>query len=722
MENIRRMERQWRTMGGSYDWSKEVATCQPEYYRWNQWLFLQFLKHGLAYRQKAPVNWCPNHGVLANEQVHNGRCWRCESPVSKRDLEQWFFRITDYADDLLDFSEIDWPERIVAMQTNWIGRSEGVEFDLPVVGHPELKIPVFTTRVDTVFGMTYVVLAPEHPLVEQLTAPERKAEVEAYIERSRRESDIERMSADREKTGVPIGGFAINPANGERLPIWIADYVLGQYGTGAIMAVPASDERDWEFARKFELPIRVVVRPPDAPDEVTPDQLPGNAAYVDPGVMVNSGQFNGLPNEEALERIADWFEERGIGRRRVNYRMRDWLVSRQRYWGTPIPVIYCPTDGIVAVPEDQLPVRLPEDVEFEGTEAGAGSNPLATSASFVNTTCPVCGGPARRETDTMDTFMDSSWYFLRYTSPGYADGPFQSDNVRYWLPVDQYMGGAEHAVMHLLYSRFFARVLKDLGMVDFREPFKRLFNQGEVLGPDGKRMSKSHGNVVNPDLHVERSGADAVRGWLAFLGPWDQGGPINESALGAIRDLLRDIWNLASAPAPERASGPADKDVQRALHAAIKGVGQDIEGFRFNTMISKLMILRNELKHAQAEDTVGREAWTDAIRTFVLLAAPVFPHVAEELWTEALELGYSIHQQSWPIYDEALLAQTEVTLVVQVNGKVRDQMVLDVEVARDEARVRELVLALPKIKQYTAGATVQRVIVVPGKLANVVVR
>jgi leucyl-tRNA synthetase len=581
---------------------------------------------------------------------------------------------------------------------------------------------VFTTRVDTVFGMTYVVLAPEHPLVEQLTAPERKAEVDAYVERARRETDIERMSTEREKTGVPIGSFAINPANGERLPIWIADYVLGQYGTGAIMAVPASDERDWEFARTFDLPIRVVVRPPDAADDVTADQLPGNAAYVEPGIMVNSGQFNGLPNTEALERIADWFEERGIGRRRVNYRMRDWLVSRQRYWGTPIPVVYCPTDGIVPVPDEQLPVRLPEDVEFDSTELGAGLNPLATNASFVNTTCPLCGGPARRETDTMDTFMDSSWYFLRYTSPGFEQGPFETDKVRYWLPVDQYMGGAEHAVMHLLYSRFFARVLKDMGLVDFREPFKRLFNQGEVLGPDGKRMSKSHGNVVNPDHHVEHSGADAVRGWLAFLGPWDQGGPINESALGAIRDLLRDLWNLASAPEPERASGPADKDVQRAVHAAIKGVGQDIEGFRFNTMISKLMILRNALKHAQAEDSVGREAWADAIRTFVVLAAPVFPHVAEELWTDVLELGYSVHQQTWPIYDDALLAQAQVTLVVQVNGKVRDQMVLDAQVARDEARVRELVLALPKIKQYTASGSVQRVIVVPGKLANVVVR
>src|ERR1700682_3047669 len=608
MENIRRMERQWRTMGAAYDWSKEVATCLPEYYRWNQWLFLQFLERGLAYRQKAPVNWCPNHGVLANEQVHNGRCWRCGAALSRRDLEQWFFRITQYADDLLDFSEIDWPERIISMQTNWIGRSEGVEFDLTVDGHPEVKIPVFTTRVDPVFGMTYVVLAPEHPLVEQLTAPERKAEVEAYVERSRRATDIERMSTEREKTGVPIGRFAINPANGERLPIWIADYVLGQYGTGAIMAVPASDERDWEFARKFNLPIRVVVRPPDAADEGSADQLPGNTAYGDPGIMVNSGQFNGLPNEEAWERIADWFEERGIGRRRVTYRMRDWLVSRQRYWGTPIPMIYCPVDGIVPVPDDQLPVRLPEDVEFQSSDAL--SNPLASNANFVNTTCPVCGGPARRETDTMDTFMDSSWYFLRYTSPGVDDRPFDKEKVRYWLPVDLYMGGAEHAVMHLLYSRFFTRVLNDLGLVDFREPIKRLFNQGEVLGPDGQRMSKSHGNVVNPDEHVERSGADAVRGWLAFLGPWDQGGPINDSALGAIKDLIRDIWNLATARRPDKAHGSADESLRRAVHLAIKGVSQDIESFRFNVLVSKLMILRNELKRAQADGSIGSNAWT----------------------------------------------------------------------------------------------------------------
>jgi len=722
MDNIRRMERQWRTMGGCYDWSKEVATCLPGYYRWNQWFFLKFLERGLAYRQKAPVNWCPNHGVLANEQVHNGRCWRCGAAVAKRDLEQWFFRITKYADDLLDFSEIDWPERIVSMQTNWIGRSEGLEFELAVDGQPATTISVFTTRPDTVFGMTYVVLAPEHPLVEQLTTPAQRAEVERYVEETRRATEIERLSTERDKTGVFIGSYAINPANDERVPIWIADYVLGGYGTGAIMAVPASDERDWEFARAFGLPIRVVVRPPEAPDDVTAEQLPGNVAYVDPGVMVNSGQFNGLDNETAWQRIADWFEARGIGRRRVNYRMRDWLVSRQRYWGTPIPVVYCPTDGIVAVPEDQLPVELPADVEFQ-SDAAAEGNPLATSPSFVNTTCPQCGGPATRETDTMDTFMDSSWYFLRYVSPGLDSAPFDPEAVRYWAPVDQYMGGAEHAVMHLLYSRFFVRVLKDLGLVDFREPFKRLYNQGEVLGPDGKRMSKSHGNVVNPDEHVERAGADAVRGWLAFLGPWDQGGPINTSALGAISDLLRDIWNLASAPNPSQAQGAADANVRRAVHQATKGITQDLEGFRFNTLVSKLMILRNELKRAQADGAVGSGVWDEAMRTLLLLAAPVFPHLCEELWTEVRQLPYSVHQQRWPTYDEAVLVQSQVTLVVQVNGKVRDQLVLDADLARDEAQVRERVLALPRVRQLTAdGASVQRVIVIPGKLANVVAR
>ena len=728
MDNIRNMERQWRTMGGSYDWSKELATCLPEFYRWNQWFFLQFYKRGLAYKQKAPVNWCPkDQAVLANEQVHNGRCWRCDTPVVKRDLEQWFFRITRYADELLDFSGIDWPERIQTMQMNWIGRSEGVEFRLPVADHPGLAIAAFTTRIDTVFGMTYVVLAPEHPLVGQLTTPSRRAEVEAYVAQTRRQTEIERLATDKEKSGVPIGSYAVNPASGERLPIWIADYVLASYGTGAIMAVPASDERDWEFAKKFGLPIRVVVRPADDPAAVTPERLPGNRAYVDPGVMVNSGEFDGLPNRDALERIADWFEERGVGERRVNYRMRDWLISRQRYWGTPIPMVYCPDDGIVPVPEAELPVLLPADVEFRTAQ---GENPLALSQEFVNTSCPTCGGPARRETDTMDTFMDSSWYFLRYTSPDTGDAPgFDQDGVRYWLPVDQYMGGAEHAVMHLLYSRFFIKVLRDMGLVEFGEPFRRLYNQGEVLGPDGKRMSKSHGNVVNPDEHVGRSGADAVRGWLMFLGPWDQGGHVNMSALGAIQDLLQHIWDLATGPAPAPGHGAGDAELRRLTHGTIKGVSHDLDGFRFNTMVSKLMIFRNELRRIRdaceqgvAGQAVGRAAWDEAIDTLIRLVAPSFPHIAEELWTAARGHPYSVHQQPWPEFEEALLAQAEIVLVVQVNGKLRDQLRVPVVVAGDQAQLRELALALPRVRQFVGDGTVQKVVVVPGKLVNVVVK
>ncbi len=719
MNNIANMERQWRTMGGSYDWTKELATCLPEYYRWNQWFFLQFLQRDLAYKKKAPVNWCPkDQAVLANEQVHNGRCWRCDTPVVQRELEQWFFRITQYADELLDFSQIDWPERIQSMQTNWIGRSEGVEFRLPVEGHPEAEISVFTTRVDTVFGMTYVVLAPEHPLVDRLTTPDRRAEVDAYVDRVRRETEIERLSTEKEKTGVFIGSYAINPANDERVPIWIADYVLGSYGTGAIMAVPASDERDWEFAKTFGLPIRKVVVP--SSEAANPDAVEWGQAYVEPGVMVHSAQFDGLSNTEALQGIADWFVERGVGDRRVNYRLRDWLISRQRYWGTPIPVLYCERDGIVPVPEDQLPVVLPEDVEFQ---AAAGENPLKLSESFVNTTCPTCGGPAKRETDTMDTFMDSSWYFIRYASPHHDRAPgFDREQVRYWLPVDQYMGGVEHAVMHLLYSRFFVKVLRDMGLVEFGEPFTRLYNQGIVLGPDGYRMSKSRGNVVNPDEHVQRSGADTVRGWLMFLGPWDQGGPINMSAIGAIQTLLNHVWDLVAGPVPSLEQGPADRELRRLTHATIKGVTQDLEGFRFNTMVAKLMTLRNDLRRIREAGTAGRSAWEEAMDSLVLTSAPAFPHLAEELWTGVRGKPYSVHQQPWPAYDERRLAQDEVTLVVQVNGKMRDQLKVPVDAARDEAQVKALVLDLPRVVQFIDGQAVQKVIYVPGKLVNVVTR
>ncbi len=719
MENIRNMERQWRTMGGSYDWSKELATCLPDYYTWNQWFFLQLLKRGLAYKKKAPVNWCPkDQAVLANEQVINGRCWRCDTPVIQRELEQWFLAITKYADELLDFSKIEWPERIRTMQTNWIGRSEGVEFRLPVHGQPETEIAVFTTRVDTVFGMTYVVLAPEHPLVEKLTTAEHRAAVEAYAAEARRETEIERLSTEKEKTGVFVGSYAVNPANGERVPIWIADYVLGSYGTGAIMAVPASDERDWEFAKKFELPIRKVVVP--ATEASDPEAVEWDQAYLEPGVMVNSGQFDGLPNDEAWQKIADWFQERGIGERHVNYRLRDWLISRQRYWGTPIPVVYCPKDGIVPVPEDRLPVVLPEDVEFQTAE---GQNPLALNEAFVKTTCPACGGPAKRETDTMDTFVDSSWYFIRYASPHYQDAPgFDQEKVAYWLPVDQYMGGVEHAVMHLLYSRFWVKALRDMGLVGFDEPFTRLYNQGIVLGPDGFRMSKSRGNVVNPDEHVQRSGADTVRGWLMFLGPWDQGGPINMSAIGALQTLLNHVWDLATSPLPEQEVGPADRELRRLTHATLKGVTHDLDGFRFNTMVAKLMTFRNDLRRIREAGSAGRVAWSEAIETLVLTAAPAFPHLAEEVWTEVLRKPYSVHRQRWPAFDASLLARDEVTLVVQVNGKVRDQLNVPADQVADRAAIEERVLKSPRVGQFTAGHVVQKVVYVPGKLVNVVVK
>ncbi|HEX9015128.1 MAG TPA: leucine--tRNA ligase, partial [Chloroflexota bacterium] len=582
--NIENMTRQLKTIGNMYDWSRSLATCYPEYYRWNQWFFVQFFKRGLAYRAKAPANWCPHcETTLANEQVEDGLCWRCGTPVTRRDLEQWFFKITAYADELLNFDEIEWPERVVTMQRNWIGRSEGVQFRMQVADSDE-SFEVFTTRPDTVFGITYAVLAPEHPLVEKLTAPDRRAEVEAYVDQTRRESEIERLSTDKEKTGVFIGAYAVNPVNGDRVPIWIADYVLGTYGTGAIMAVPGHDERDFEFAKRMALPIIEVISP-------TGEQAGElQAAYVEPGVMVNSGPFTGTPSVEGKGKIAQYFEERGIGRRTVNYRIRDWLISRQRYWGTPIPMVYCEECGTVPVPEEQLPVLLPR---YEGMEFQARINPMRSDEAFINTTCPNCGGPARRETDTMDTFMDSSWYFIRYTDPHYSEGPFDPAKSSYWMPVDQYMGGVEHAVMHLLYSRFFQRVLRDMGLTEYGEPFTRLFNQGIILGPDGFRMSKSRGNVVNPDDYVKTMGADTVRCYLMFIGPWDSGGPWSASGISGVHKFLNRVWGLVTQGPPSRgkseATAEADRNLTRAMHKTIKAVTDDMEKFRFNTMLAKMM-------------------------------------------------------------------------------------------------------------------------------------
>jgi leucyl-tRNA synthetase len=734
LNNIRRMEGQLKTIGAMYDWSREIATCLPEYYRWNQWFFLKFLENGLAYRAKAPANWCPHcQTVLANEQVVDGRCERCETIVTRRDLEQWFFKITDYAERLLDdLDTIEWPERVKAMQRNWIGKSHGVEFELEVAGRQGLKIPVYTTRVDTVFGMTYVVLAPEHPLVDELVSGDKIDEVRAYQEQARRTSEIDRLSTDREKTGVFLGAEAINPANGELVPIWIADYVLASYGTGAIMAVPAHDQRDFEFAQKFGLPIREVIRPPDGEARPHPNPLPegegteserplplgeGTAlsqAYTEPGIMVNSGQFDGLPSEEAKERIADWFQERGIGGRKVNYRIRDWLVSRQRYWGTPIPVVYCEQDGIVPVPEDQLPILLPEDAEFQPT----GQSPLLLHEGFLHTTCPKCGGPARRETDTMDTFVDSSWYMLRYCSPTIDTAPFDRAEVERWMPVDQYMGGVEHAVMHLLYARFFTKALQSMGMISFGEPFMRLYNQGIILGPDGSRMSKSRGNVVNPDDYVERLGADTVRCYLMFIGPWDSGGPWNPQGISGVESFLRRLWDLTLDGAGDNApadKGQEDEQVLRLIHKTTKRVTDDLERFSYNTMLAALMEATNALRRLRGE--VSRNMWSMAMERLVLLVAPSAPHLAEELWHR---LGHtdSIHLQDWPDYDPTLTVDPMVTLIVQVNGKVRDKLEVPAGVAEEEAR--RLATESPRVQAHLNGAKVRQVVYVPGRLVNIV--
>ncbi len=716
MANIENMRRQLRTMGPIYDWSREVVTCDPDYYRWNQWFFLQFLKSGLAYRAHAPANWCPScNTVLANEQVvDQGNCERCGSAVSRRDLNQWFFRITQYADELLDHSRIDWPEKVVTMQKNWIGRSEGVEieFDISEYGLEESVLKTFTTRIDTIFGVTFVVLAPEHPLVESLTTPEHKAEVEAYVEQARHQSEVERLSTEKEKTGVFTGAYCVNRLNGERVPILVADYVLLTYGTGVVMGVPAHDQRDFEFATKYDLPIKVVIAPPDWDGE------PLDAAYLDEGAQVNSGQFDGLPSAQGWQRIADHVEEQGWGERTVAYRMRDWLISRQRYWGTPIPVIHCDDCGAVPVPEDDLPVLLPEDAQFRPT----GESPLRYHEGFVNAGCPACGKDARRETDTMDTFVDSSWYFLRFASPNHAQAAFHPEAVGDWNPVDQYTGGAEHAVMHLLYARFFVKALRDIGLVDFDEPFMRLFNQGHIIA-NSQKMSKSRGNVVAPDDFVQSVGADAVRCYLMFLGPWDQGGEWSDAGINGMSRWLNRVWDIARRDDADLAAGPIDeneeRDLARLTHKTIRKVGEDLERFKFNTALAALMEYTNALNQHWERKGVSSHRWSDAVEKLLLLLAPMAPHVTEELW-EQTGRAYSVHRQAWPAWDPNLAADEVVTLVVQVNGRVRDKIEVAADVTED--RAREIALSSSRVQAHVEGKEVVRLVYVPGRLVNVVVR
>ena len=716
MSNIENMRRQLRSIGAVYDWDREVVCCLPEYYRWNQWFFLKLYEHGLAYRGMAPVVWCPScQTVLANEQVVNGGCERCGTLITRRDLEQWFLRITDYADQLLDFGGlVEWPEKILTMQRNWIGRSDGVDisFDISEHGLEEREIRTFTTRIDTIFGVTFMALAPENPLVAGLTTADRREAVEAYATQARQTSEVERLSTDKEKTGVFLGSYAVNRLNGERIPIFAADYVLPTYGTGAVMGVPAHDTRDFDFARKYGLPIRTVIMPLDW-DGKEPAE-----AYTDDGFMTNSGPYDGMTNEEGTEAIANDVERRGWGQRAVSYRIRDWLISRQRYWGTPIPMVFCDKCGIVPVPEEQLPVQLPPDADFRPT----GESPLASNPEFVNTECPRCGGAARRETDTMDTFFDSSWYMLRYTCPQFEEGPFNPATIEDWAPVDQYTGGAEHAVLHLLYARFFIKALRDMGMLSFDEPFLRLFNQGVILGQDHEKMSKSRGNVVSPDDVVGQMGADAVRCFLMFIGPWDQGGPWSDVGINGVARWLNRVWALAERDPSHLDDGQASdqvmRDTVRLLHQTIRKCHNDLERFKFNTAIASLMELSNHLSKVWAEASIDAATWRECMEAFLLILAPIAPHLAEELW-ERTGHPYSVHQQSFPAWDEELAAEETVTLVVQVNGRVRDR--IEVPVGIDQSAAEELALASPRVQPYTDGKTVNRAIYVPGKLVNVVV-
>jgi leucyl-tRNA synthetase len=817
--NIDRMRSQLKSMGAMFDWRREAVSADPKYYRWTQWFFARLYEHGLAYRKMSPVDWCPNcNTTLAREQVwgDDRHCERCGTPVIKKDLEQWFFKITQYADELLDFSHTDWPERVQTLQTNWINRSEGAS----VLFHSEQGDPleIFTTRPDTLWGATFMVLAPEHPLVEKITTAAQRQAVEAYIEQAKRQSDIQREASDKEKTGEFTGGYAINPVNGERIPVWIADYVLMTYGTGAIMAVPAHDERDFEFALKFGLPIIPVIARGDGltksfvpagsagwafADALAAENIPfaeidgGLAVTIPPakvetfielarrhvqrgkwievvgtqwvfifpqgvqnwdsaasdaailalcragneqakqartvmellhqvpfyadalyhhdyGTMIHSGAFSGTSGDAAKRRVIEWLEQQGVGKGAVNYRLRDWLISRQRYWGAPIPIVYCPEHGAVPVPDDQLPVLLPDDVEWRPT----GESPLKLHPTWKITTCPQCGGPAVRETDTMDTFMCSSWYHLRYLSPDYDTYPFDPAEYDYWMPVDTYTGGIEHATMHLIYTRFFHKAGRDMGIMKGPEPMTQLRNQGIILGEDSEKMSKSRGNVVAPDNLVERYGADTVRAYLMFFARWDMGAPWSSGGIEGTVRWLRRTWALITEAVPAgNPSAEARRGLRRKVHQTLRKLTRDFENFEFNTTVSGLMELMNELYKAREQGVAGTPEWEEALDIYLRMLAPIAPHIAEELWAR-LGKPYSIHQQPWPQVDEDAAAEEQVTLVVQINGRVRDRLQVPAGTGDEEAKA--LVLASETVQKHLAGQTPKKIILVPGKLINIV--
>ncbi len=711
-KNIDQMRTQFRSMGTMFDWRRETVSSDPEYYRWTQWFFLNLYKHNLAYHKMSPVDWCPNcNTTLAREQVwgEDRHCERCGTPVTKKNLDQWFFKTTRYADELLDYSNVDWPDRVKLLQTNWIGKSTGALVVFRTEYGDELE--VFTTRPDTLWGATFMVISPEHPLVGKLTKPEQKEAVSAYVEQASRQTDVQREALDKEKTGVFSGSYAINPVSDERIPIWIADYVLMSYGTGAIMAVPAHDERDFAFARKFGLEVRVVIQP-DGMALVDSDSMTESAPAL--GTMVNSGAFSGTPGDQAIDKVISYLESKGTGKGAVNYRLRDWLISRQRYWGAPIPMVHCEKCGAVPLSEEQLPILLPDDVEWLPT----GESPLKLHPTWRKTKCPVCGGDAERDTDTMDTFMCSSWYHLRYLSPKYDKGPFDPKEYDYWMPVDTYTGGIEHATMHLIYTRFFHKACRDMGITEGDEPMIQLRNQGIVLGEDSEKMSKSRGNVIAPDTLVSAYGADVVRCYLMFFARWELGAPWNNSGIDGVHRWLRKVWSTLLEPA--KSSGLSSKDervLRRKLHQTLRQVTNDFTQFEFNTIISGLMELMNEILKAKQNGAWGSTAWEEATDIYLRMLAPVAPHIAEETWS-LLGKPYSIHQAAWPEVDDKAAANEELTIVVQINGKVRDRMVVPVDISEADAKAKAL--SGEVVEKHLEGKQIKQVIYVPGRLVSIV--
>ncbi|GAB6189420.1 leucine--tRNA ligase [Marinitoga arctica] len=722
-KNIETIRKQIKKIGISYDWDREIATCTEDYYKWTQWIFLKLYEKGLAYKKHAAVNWCPScKTVLANEQVVNGKCERCGTEIEMKKLEQWYFKITDYSEKLLsDLDKLEgWPENVKIMQKNWIGKSIGAEVDFLIEGSNK-KITVFTTRPDTLWGVTFMALAPESPLVEELTTEEQKKEVEEFLNRVTKEDKFKRIAQGAKKDGAFTGSYAINPVNGEKIPIYVANYILFEYGTGAIMAVPAHDQRDFEFAKEFDLPIRMVIKPEDKEiKELT-------EAYTEDGIMINSGEFNNMKNREALPKIIEWLEKRKLGKKSVQYKLRDWLISRQRYWGAPIPIIYCEDCGIVPVPEKDLPVKLPMNVKFEPT----GKSPLTYTEEFIHTTCPKCGKPARREVDTMDTFVDSSWYYLRYINPKMEDKAFDSEEVNYWLPVDQYIGGVEHAILHLLYSRFITKVLYDLGYINFVEPFSNLFTQGMIY-KNGAKMSKSKGNVVSPDEMVEKYGADTLRLYMLFMGPPEKDAEWNDAGLEGVARFMNRVWNLLTKIISITIDVKIDnivlstkdeKSLRRKLHQMIAKITNDIEkNFQFNTAISGMMELINELNNYMnniSEEKWNKELLKEVAQNFVILLSPFAPHLSEELWHMMGNSDFVLNAE-WPKVDEKALEVEELEIVIQVNGKVRAKIFVDANATEEE--IKNKAFKEEKIKKYLENSELKKVILVKGKLLNIVIK